>query len=512
MRRVSPMIESARRSSAAGAGVLAALLLCASLARADAPAEFRCQRDHVLGTSLDLIGTAGDAQQAKAVEEAVLKEVERLSGILNAYDPQSEIGRLNATTEPVKCSAELFEVLEACENWRKASDGAFNGQLGRVIETWKQAEKAGKLPDPADLAARVAEAGKPAFEIDKPHGTVRRLNGAKLDVGALAKGYIVDKALTAGQIEGCETMLLDIGGDVRAWSRKSGPDGKNWSVGVADPAHPADNAVPRARLLVQNAAVATSGNYARFYTIAGTKHSHIFDPRTGQSADRIVSSTAVAGDCATADALATIFSVLDPKDSLRLVKTVKGAECMIVAADGAVYTSDGWKKLEAPAAAPDSSRPSAKVVKGPEAWPDGYQTVFSLNLKRTWVRPYVAIWVEDASGKAVKTLAVWGREQKYLRQLASFWKQAGGDRQAVDAVSRASRSGGKYTLVWDGTDDAGKPVPQGKYVLRLELFRKEGKRFDLSGPVECGSKAVSGSIPDSPEVTDMEIRYEKQEK
>lgn len=496
------------------AGLAVLLCTCSVSVKAGEPTEFRYQRGQVLGTSLDLLVIASNQRQAKAAHEAVTKEVERLSRIFNTHDPQSEIVRLNTANRPVKCSPELIEVLMACDQWRRVSGGAFNAQLDRVSEAWKQAEKTGKLPDPADLASLAAEACKPAFKIDSARGTVRRLTDAALNVDALAKGYIIDRALAAaGKVNGVQALLLDIGGDIRAWSRKSGPSGKTWTVGVADPANPADNVVPRTRLLIQNMAVATSGNYERFYTIAGKKHSHILDPRTGQSADQIVSSTTVARDCATADALATIFSVLDPKDSLRLIKTVKGAECMIVGADGTVHTSQGWKKLQAPEAATQpATRPVVQTSGGPPAWPAGYQVTFTLNLKKTWVRPYVAIWVEDAFGKMVKVLAVWGREHKHLRRMTSYWKQAGRDLKAVRAISRPSRAGGKYTLVWDGTDDQGKPVAQGQYSVHIELYRKEGKHFDLSGPIECGSQAASGSIPDSPEVKGMKIRYAKQKK
>jgi hypothetical protein len=288
-----------------------------------------------------------------------------------------------------------------------------------------------------------------------------------------------------------------------AWSREGNSQG--WTVGVADPRNPGDNVAPKVRLALHNQAIATSGNYERFYTNDGKKYSHIIDPRTGQPVQKIISSSVVAPDCATADALATILSVLEPSESLALVKTIPGAHCMMVGADGKEYASEGWAKLATPrpaAAATSTLAGDASLL------PEKGQLTFSMDLKKTWMRPYVTVWVEDSAGKAVKTLAVWGRETKYLKQMTSWWGQMGSNENFVQSVSRASRSGGHYTIAWDGRDDQGRRVAKGKYTIRLELYRKEGKRFDLKGTIFCGDQAAASEIPNCPEISGMKIIYD----
>lgn len=492
-----------RRAGWACTGLLAVTAAFAAVPTTSSADDFRYDREQALGTSMSLVVTAAGQKQADAAHAAVVAEVGRLSKLLNPHDPQSELSKLNASTDPVPCSPELIEVLGLCETWRQTTGGAFNAQIGRVIEAWKQAEKAGKLPAPADLADRVAEANKPAVAINKEARTVRRLTGATLAIDAIAPGWVVDRALAAAAGgDGVEAVLLDIGGEIRAWRRERAT--KVWRVGVADPNAPADNAPLKARVELTTGAISTSGNYERYYTIAGKKHSYILDPKTGQTAESVRSSTAVAPDCATADALATALSVLPPDQGVRLVGTIKGAECFIIAANGKEFASPGWAKIATVA----TSRPADPVAKA-GGWPAGFQMDFTFNLQTFRKRAYLAVWIEDAAGKHIKTLAVWGPRVQWVRQLTSFWKQAGGDAAAVSAITRATRAGGRYTLTWDGSDTQGKPVATGAYVVRMEVLRERAKRVDVRGEIRCGTESATGSIADNVEATDLKITYGK---
>lgn len=92
-------------------------------------------------------------------------------------------------------------------------------------------------------------------------------------------------------------------------------------------------------------------------------------------------------------------------------------------------------------------------------------------------RPYTAVWVEDASGKAVKTLAVWHGDKKWLKDLRRWWRKTGryqdGD---IDGATGATKGPGQYSLSWDGTDSTGNPVAEGEYQLVLEASREHGSR------------------------------------
>src|SRR5262249_16995221 len=127
------------------------------------------------------------------------------------------------------------------------------------------------------------------------------------------------------------------------------------------------------------------------------------------------------------------------------------------------------------------------------AWPKGYQvnvTVVLPNLGATkkYRRPYVAVWIENDSGKPVRTLSVWGNNPRYQQDLTYWWKFAKGDRQLILTTTRATRPPGQYQLVWDGTDQEGEPVQQGKYKVVIEVHREHGKHVRQMGDIQCGAE------------------------
>ena len=143
------------------------------------PGQFHFHHENILGTSLDLIVRADTAATAAKVEQAVLAEIERLRKILSTYDPASEISRLNSATGPMSCSPELLDVLNAYESWTSRSHGAYSGQLGELIATWRAAEKSGTPPAPATLANIVRSLSAPGWTINAADGTVTRRASAQ---------------------------------------------------------------------------------------------------------------------------------------------------------------------------------------------------------------------------------------------------------------------------------------------------------------------------------------------
>ncbi len=473
--------------------------------------EFAFHRDHVLGASLDLHVVAPDEATADAAELTALNEIERLRLVLSTYDDASEISKLNRTREPLRVSADLAEVIETTEVWQRKSGGAFNGQVGELVRVWKDGEKAGRVPDAAVLNRIAADLKKPGWTLDANTNTVTRHNDQPLNLNAVAKGYIIRKVVAAvrKQHPTVSALLVNLGGDVCAWGDRS------WAVGVQNPARHFDNAVPFAGLRLKNQAVATSGGYQRFYTIDGKRYSHIFDPRTGRPAEGVASATVVASDSTTANALATTLCVLSPQDGLKLIASVEGAACLIVAPDGKTFRSFGMGVFEvSPARAftPQEKKDEPKTA----AWPDGYQVTVAVELPKIdakrYRKPYTAVWVEDDKGKAVKTLAVWGNAPKYLKDLTDWWKIGKGDADLVKAVTRATRGPGKYDLAWDGKDDTGVALPQGTYTVRVEVHREFGDHLKQSGKIECKDRPTTTKIEKNAETAETVVEFKKAEK
>ena len=339
---------------------------------------------------------------ADVAEKAVLDEVERLRKILSSYDPAAELAKLNPPplNQPVPASAELIDVLKQYDTWNKRTGGAYNGHLGELIALWKDAEKKNTLPTDAELAPVVQRLREPAWQIDESAKTVKRVSAQPINVDSLGKGYIIGKAVAAARAKAIKGLMLSIGGDVRVWGLLSANESKPWRVGVQDPAHPELNATPLTSIYVSGErAISSSGAYSRFYAIEGKKYSHILDPRTGRPAPA-TSATVVAKDSGTANALATSLCVLRPAEGFELVRhggrgglphRSRGRDADAL---GRIQGVGGAKVAAAPA--------------HPPAWPKGYVVKIPLTTVQSREKPYVFVWVTDASGKHVKTLGAWG--------------------------------------------------------------------------------------------------------
>jgi thiamine biosynthesis lipoprotein ApbE len=521
MQRMRPPFHGIGVGCLSRARLAAALLICASagwLALAQSQdrlptrsgvSEFYFHHDHIIGTSLDVWAVAPNETSALACERVIREEIERLRCIFSTFDPDSEISRLNRTNRPTSASPEMLEVFQLYEAMQLRSHGAFNGQLGELVRLWRAAEKTGVEPDAAELDRIIQEINKPGWRIDG--GMVTRLTTQPLNLNSIAKGYIIQKAAAAARarVPGLGGLLLNLGGDIAVWGQDAaGRD--RWHVGIQDPFHPEENAEPLALFRLGTGAVATSGGYERFYTVGGKRYSHIFDPRTGRPATGIASATVVAADNVTANALATTLCVLTPDQGLRLVADTPGAECLLVAADGRQFRSAGMKALEvtpvAIVAPPGSPRAD-------DDWPAGYQVSITLSLPMIdapkYRRPYVAVWLENADGKPVRTITVWGNNSKYTKDLTNWWQFAKDDAALVKAVTRATRAPGKYTIVWDGKDDQGKMLPQGTYTIKVEVRREHGKHQMQTGKIECGANPATLTLDKNAETDATVVDYAK---
>ena len=154
---------------------------------------------------------------------------------------------------------------------------------------------------------------------------------------------------------------------------------------------------------------------------------------------------------------------------------------------------------------------------GPKKWDGKMELAVDLKLatiEGTRVhRPYVAVWIEDAEGKPVRTLSLWvqteRRGPRWIPDLRRWWKDEPNHDALLPTVSSATRGAGEYTLVWDGKDDAGKPVVQGKYTVFVEAVREHGTYGLSSKSVDVGGKPFKASLDANTEVEAVTVEYRK---
>jgi FAD:protein FMN transferase len=486
----------------AGAAGLTTAALGSTAPAATDTAERSFHYDHILGTSLDVwVVGSGDA------EAVVLDEIERLRKVFSLHDPESELSRLNRASGPFAASDDLLAVLGWYGWLPLTTDGALNAQVGGLTRAWDQAN--GGEPEAGALERAVRRIQSAGWTVDG--NVVTRHTDQPFNLNSVAKGYILHRAAIELQ-RVVSAGLLNLGGDITVWGDRE------WTVGVQDPFSPAENARPLTRLALCHAAVATSGGYLRNYVTDGRKRSHILDPRTGHPADGVAQATVIACNPTYVNALATALCVLGVEDGLRLADKI-GVGALLIDADGREHRSANFACHELPTGdekKPDDKKPDEKKADAKtEPWPDDYQVTLNFELPNPGGRarrPYVAFWIEDADGKAVRTVAVWGNSPKWLPTMSGWWKYGKDNKDLLRAVTKATRAPGKYELVWDGKDDAGKALPQGTYTVKLEVHREHGKDEIQSARLECGAKDAKVTMDKKAEVLESTAVYAKKEK
>jgi FAD:protein FMN transferase len=492
-----------------------ALLLATALlaARAAGPGPNRAHLpfvfnyENVLGTSLELKIDARNQTEADKADAAARREIDREAKILSAWDSSSEFNRWAATlNRPVHVSPELFETLSLFDRWRKRTGGALDASAETVVRVWKNGERENREPSPAEIASAVNQVGQPHWRLNRAAQSATHLDCSPIALNSFAKSYIAGHAADAAlAVPGVSSVVVNIGGDLVV--RGPRPE----MVDIADPRCDAENCAPLGAVEIQGRAIATSGNYRRGVTIAGHHFSHIVDPRTGLTADNVISSTVAAPTPADAGSMATAFSVLAPAESLRIAASIPGVDYLIVTKTGQRFASAAWTRLGL-ALVPAAAAPTPAVA---GAWDPSLELAVTIELAHfagNVNRPYLAIWVEDESMTPVRVLALWYSKDRYLIEMKAWYNVAEAFPDAgnfAHSIASATRSPGKYTFNWNGKDDSGKLVAPGKYTVYIEAAREHGTYQLMHQEVDCNGQPAKADLKGNVEIAGASLDYHK---
>jgi len=279
-----------------------------------------------MGLPFRIVLYAETKAQAETASTAAFARIKQLNDILSDYDPDSELSKLSRISgggEAVKLSDDMWAVLDQAQELAGRSRGAFDVTVGPEVNLWRKARREKKMPDEMELSKARAAVGFKNLQLDSRNHTAKLLvPNMRLDLGGIAKGYAVDEALKVLRQNKIRSALVSGGGDLAV--SDAPPGKKGWRIEIAPLDTP--DAPPKKFVLLQNVALATSGDVFQHLEIDGKRYSHIVDPRTGVGLTDHSLVTIIAKNCATADSLATAASVLGPEAGMKLIEETRGAE------------------------------------------------------------------------------------------------------------------------------------------------------------------------------------------
>jgi thiamine biosynthesis lipoprotein len=289
----------------------------------------------VMGTFAHIIAVAQNAGTAKKCIRAALEEIHKVDDLMSDYKSDTDISRVNreAYEKPVQVSEPTFEVLQRSIEFSRMTDGAFDVTVGPLVALFRKAKETKVAPSEEQIAQAKSKVGFEKLKLDSKDRTVRfSEKGMLLDLGGIAKGYAIDKAIEAARRCGAIGAMVDIGGDVRCFGLP--PKGRDyWLIGLQDPNSAIEGMEGgglRLVLKITNEAVATSGDYQQFVIIEGKRYSHIMDRKTGKSAESLSSVTIITDNATDADALATAVSVMGAEKGLALIEKLPNTEAILI--------------------------------------------------------------------------------------------------------------------------------------------------------------------------------------
>jgi thiamine biosynthesis lipoprotein len=254
-----------------------------------------------LETSVDAMGSTytmamygDDAQRLRAAAEEAAEEVRRLDRMLSNYIPDSEWSQMNrnAAKGPFRLSPELFNLLSACIDYSRASDGAFDISVGPLMKVWGFYKGSGRFPHRAEIRGALANTGYRHIVLDPAHRTIQFDRAhVELDPGGIGKGYAVDRMAAILRQGGIASALIS-GGSSSIYAIGAPPsDARGWQVSIRNPRKPSETIES---VYLKDNSMSTSGNYEKFFYAEGRMWSHIMDPRTGYPAEGVLAVSVIA--------------------------------------------------------------------------------------------------------------------------------------------------------------------------------------------------------------------------
>ena len=282
----------------------------------------------LMGSDFELIATDMVPQR---LQEGV-EEIKRIEALLTEFNDTSVTAQLNANAGiiPVKVPSEVYQLIQRCLQLSAITQGAFDISAGALKRLFNFKQDHFQWPEATALKQALLKTGYRHISLLDNNQVFLGQKGMRIGFGAIGKGYAADKVKALWLASGASSGVINAGGDLTAW-------GKPWNVGIANPDDPDKMLL---WLPVQNASVATSGNYEQYVERNGIRYSHNIDPRSGKPVPYIKSVTVISPSAELSDALATAVTVMGSAVGLDFINQLPDVHCIIIDGKNKVFQSE----------------------------------------------------------------------------------------------------------------------------------------------------------------------------
>jgi FAD:protein FMN transferase len=246
-----------------------------------------------MGSTYSIVIYGEDRDRMEAAAERAFDEARRLDLLLSNYLPGSAWSEVNhyAAERAVSVPQDLFNLLAACVEYSRKSDGAFDITVGPLMRVWGFYKGSGHLPKPGEVSTALANVGYKNLILDAANHTIRfARKGVEMDPGGIGKGYAVDRMVDILKKEQIRIALVSASGS-SIYGMGAPPGEPGWTIGIRDPK---DESKTVQDIVLKDESLSTSGNYEKFFEADGKVYAHIMDPRTGYPAPGMLSVSIVS--------------------------------------------------------------------------------------------------------------------------------------------------------------------------------------------------------------------------
>ncbi len=307
--------------------------------------RYETGRIDLFDTVVSMVGYTKKSSDFDGMALTVFNELERwhrLCDGFKGYDGLNNIKTINdnAGIKPVVVDDDLLDFLEYSKEMYELTDGHTNIALGALTDAWAdfRNESVG-LPTDETLENAASHTSIDNLIIDRQNKTAFLTDSkARLDVGAIAKGFAVERAAQAAEREGFSGFVISAGGNIKTVGLAQ--NSNTWNVGIKT----SDSSEVVSVKLAAGYSLVTSGDYQRYVEFSGTRYCHIINPKTKYPADIYSSVTVATRDSGLADALSTALFCMDYEQGRALIEALEDVNAMWVTKGGNVYKTNGFPK------------------------------------------------------------------------------------------------------------------------------------------------------------------------